>query len=90
MDRQQLLDRLKEVQAELHTSSNIDADEREHLQELASDIVAMLDSEKEAPSPGSSHLINRLEDAALRLEASHPNTTALIGEAVDLLVKLGI
>lgn len=90
MDRQQLLNRLKELHAELHDPSNIDAEERARLQELAKDIEALLASETVPPSPSSSSLINRLEEASLRLEASHPNTTALIGEAVDLLVKLGI
>jgi Domain of unknown function (DUF4404) len=90
MDRQQLLDRLQELHAELHASSTIDAHKREHLRELAKDIEAKLDSQEVVTTRSDDGLISRLEEAALQLEASHPNTTLIIGKVVDLLVKMGI
>ena len=90
MDRQQLLDKLRELHAELHNSSSIDAEEREVLQELAKDIEQLLDHKEGEMSVSPASLRGRLEDAALRLEASHPTATVLIGRVVDLLVQMGI
>ena len=90
MDRQQLLDRLRELHDELQSPTAIDAEERELLQDLAKDIEALLDDKEERQTLGSASLTSRLQEAALRLEASHPRATGLIGEVVDMLVKLGI
>ncbi|HZS10316.1 MAG TPA: DUF4404 family protein [Blastocatellia bacterium] len=90
MDKRQLLDRLRELHAELQNSSPGDAEERELLQKLAKDIELLLDHKEGEVTLSSASLGRRLEEAALRLEASHPRTTALIGRVVDLLVQMGI
>jgi hypothetical protein len=90
MDRQQLLDRLRELHAELQNSSSTDAEERELLQKLAKDIELLLDHSEGELTLSSASFRRRLEEAVLRLEASHPRTTMLIGRVIDMLVQMGI
>jgi predicted component of type VI protein secretion system len=90
MDRQQLLDRLRELHAELQNSSSTDAEERELLQKLAKDIELLLNHREGELTLSSASFRRRLEEAVLRLEASHPRTTMLIGRVIDMLVQMGI
>ncbi len=90
MDRQQLLDTLRELQAELDNPAAMDTQERKLLQELATDIKALIDHKEGKLTPASASLMSRLQEAALQLEASHPRATVLIGKVVDTLVQLGI
>lgn len=90
MDRQQLIEKLKELHTELQSSSDLDSEKRELLQKLSRDIEKLLNQKEGEPASGSEGLIGRLEMAALELEASHPATTVIIGKVVDLLVQFGI
>ncbi|HWQ31921.1 MAG TPA: DUF4404 family protein [Blastocatellia bacterium] len=90
MERQRLQDRLRELHAELQSAASPDAGERELLSRLAEDIRRLLDHEAGEVPSGATGLRQRLEEAALRLEASHPRTTVLIGRVIDTLVQMGI
>lgn len=90
MDRTQLLERLRELHQELQRAESPDAEKRELLQQLASDIKLLLDQNEGAALTGPPGLGRRLEEAALRLEATHPEATMMMGRVIDTLVQMGI
>lgn len=77
---------LELLQEELESADSLDAETRESLTRLAGDIGRVLNDE--AANPES--VAKRVEQAALRFEASHPNLARVFGEVTDALAKLGI
>ena len=71
---------------ELESADALDAETRESLSRLAADIEYVLNDE--AANPES--VARRVEEAALRFEASHPSLARVFGEVTDALAKLGI
>ncbi len=90
MDRKQLLERLTELHHELQRAELPEAEKHELLRQLANAIQALLDQSDSAALTGPPGLRHRLEDAALRLEATHPEATMMMGRVIDTLVQLGI
>ena len=86
MNRQLLQDRLQKLQSELQQIDSIDADERQLLQSLISDINKLIDQ----PDTNTEQLTERLTDGIALFEAKHPQATLLMGQVVDALAKLGI
>ena len=67
----------------------MDAEGREMLRELTGDIEELVGHD--APSPESrDSATQRVETAALRLEAEHPRLAGILGEVMDALGRLGI
>jgi len=89
MDKEQLHGQLEQLHAELQRTEAGDKQQREHLQTLASDIQALLAREENQPHHYHS-LGERLNEAVSGLEASHPQITLLMRQAIDSLAYLGI
>ena len=68
-------------------SSELDADSKTLLAELAGDIERLLEDES---ATGDAPLAERLADATERFEASHPRLTAIVGRIANALSNLGI
>ncbi len=89
MDKQQLHKKLEQLHAALHQADLSESNERELLQELASDIQDIL-ARQEDQTEHYRGLRERLNDAVARVEASHPEATLLMRQAIDQLAFLGI
>ena len=89
MDKQQLRDQLEQLHAELAQVKSLDSTEAEMLQHLASDIREVLERE-ENHAQHYSGLGERLKEGVARLEASHPQATERMRQAIDQLAYLGI
>lgn len=74
---------------ELRGAQRLDAEDRAMLETLLSDIQRVLQqgSGDEAPAGGHG---DALEDAAVRLEAGHPELAGAIRAVLDALAKAGI
>jgi hypothetical protein len=79
---------LASLHAELRSADKLDPETREMLETVAQDIERTLAGEQDQGSAGER--VERLEEAALRFEASHPTFSRLLSELTDTLTKIGI
>jgi len=77
---------LERLHRELASGEPMDAETRALLARIAQDIEQVLD---ESP-PEDDGLGDRLENATIRFEASHPRLARALSEVTDALAKLGI
>jgi predicted transcriptional regulator len=88
MDKQQLHNRLEQLHGELQQIESVDESEQQLLQTLMSDIKKLIEARD------SDHVSDRLGEGLKKgvelFEASHPQATMLMGQAIDALAKMGI
>ena len=89
MNHQELRTNLRKLRAELQQTESLDGREREMFQRLSADIEELLAREDEQPQHWST-LRERLSESLAQLEASHPQVTLLMRQAVDSLAYLGV
>ncbi len=89
MNKQELRAQLEELYAELRRTKSVDHQQRELLRTLTIDIQELLSREENQPHHYSS-LRARLNEAVAALEASHPQISLLMRQAIDSLAPLGI
>lgn len=89
MNNEELRSQLEKLHNELHQSSGLDPQQRELLQTLADEIQALLKRD-EIERHHYTSLSERLNNAVADLEASHPQITLLMRQAIDELAYLGI
>ena len=91
VDREKLKTTLNELLAELSDVDRLDPDEENRLRTALAEIQTVLEKKQPpvAAPPGSSGLIDRLGDAALRLEESHPALSNAIGNLAGMLGQMG-
>lgn len=89
MDKQQLRGQLEQLHAELAQVESLDSADAEMLRRLAVDIQEILEREENQPDHYTG-LGERLQDAAARLEVSHPRATEVMRQVIDQLAFLGI
>lgn len=87
MAEQELRTLLDQLRGELDQVDKLDESERDLLRSLATDIENRLDPEIEDDTPP---LVNGLQRAIERFEASHPDLTKLLSDAVTALSNAGI
>lgn len=90
MDAQHLQERLQKLHRELQQIESFDENERQALQQLMTDIQELLEQREGHPIQKYSRLGERLKEGVAQLEASHPTVTMLMGQAIDMLAKMGI
>ena len=90
MDRQQLHERLRQLHSELQQVELADDSERQSLGRLTADIQELLDKQEGQDSQKYKQLDEGLKESLAKFEASHPTVTALMGETIDMLAKMGI
>jgi hypothetical protein len=89
MDKQTLRKQLQTLHDELQQIDSLDVNEREMLQNLATDIQEALRREDDR-TPQYGGLGAQLKEAVAQVEASHPRVTMLMREVIDQLAFLGI
>ncbi|MEY4176922.1 MAG: hypothetical protein RLY70_496 [Planctomycetota bacterium] len=97
--QQKLRATVRELERELSAAHHLDAESRQLLSQAASEIHEVLqrhDGEKaavEAASAapvGSGSLVERMNDAARRFEASHPLLSGILEQIAESLGQMGI
>lgn len=89
MNTDQLRQQLEHLRAELKQADALDPQQRELLLTRANDIEQLLKQEEIEPHHYRS-LSERLTEDLAQLEASHPEITLLMRQAIDSLAYLGI
>ena len=89
MKTEELRSQLEKLHDELHQSHALDLQQRELLLTLADEIQALLKRD-EIQRHHYTSLSERLNDAVAELEASHPQITLLMRQAIDSLAYLGV
>lgn len=89
MNNEQLRTQLEHLHAEIQQADALDIQQRELLQTLADDIHELLNRNESQPHHYRS-LGERLSGDVAQLEASHPQITLLMRQAIDSLAYLGI
>jgi hypothetical protein len=90
MDKQQLHQMLEQLHAELSQAQSVDADDRELLKNLKTDVQVILERADEASPQQYSSLGDRLREAIKQYEISHPRLTWAMGEVLDILSRSGV
>jgi len=78
------------LHSELQQIESVDENERQILQKLMSDIKKLLEARDSDQHLVPDRLGEGLREAIERFEASHPDATMLMGQAIDALAKMGI
>lgn len=89
MDKQTLRKQLQTLHDELQQIDSLEVNEREMLQNLATDIQEALRREDDRTQHYGG-LGAQLKEAVAQVEASHPRVTMLMREVIDQLAFLGI
>ena len=80
---------MRELNDALATGKPLTAEQRGALDGLLDEVETLLDESAEAePDPDS--LAERIREAGVNFEESHPNLTAAVGAVADALARLGI
>ncbi|HEX4145614.1 MAG TPA: DUF4404 family protein [Pirellulales bacterium] len=88
-DRIRLRQLLDQLRTELAASASVDAGLRVRLEQTLSDAEKAL-SEPAGLAPASEPLRNRLNEAAINFEVSHPTLAAEVSSIIDALGRMGI
>jgi hypothetical protein len=90
-DHEKLATTLNDLRSELADVDRLDPHDRELIRATLAEIQAKLERKQmSAASPsGSGGAIDRLRDAALRLEESHPALSSAIGNLAGMLGQMG-
>ena len=87
MSHDALKKKLNQLQEQMADGEPLDAQERATLDDVLVQIEAMLEAED---NDDDDSLAERVREAGLQFEESHPNLTAAIGAVADALSRLGI
>lgn len=90
MDTNELRTNLERLHAELQSTESIDAESRELLASVLSDIESLLQGDSREKPSKSESLADRLEHALTHFEEEYPTLTSYIGQVADALSRLGI
>lgn len=86
MSKQSLQASLAELRKQLEDPSNLDAETRQQLADVAETIEDVLAH----PAPDYQRAHESVESVALEFEARHPAFSRILSEVTDALAKLGI
>jgi hypothetical protein len=83
-------ERLHQLHRDLQQLESPDATERHLLQQIQTDIQAVLAHSESHGPPPYTQLGERLQEGIEQLENSHPRLTLLMGQIVEMLARMGI
>jgi hypothetical protein len=91
LDREKLKETVADLQAKLTDVESLDPSVADRLRTALADVRAALDRPEspQAAAQRSPRLVERLADAALRLEESHPTLSTGIGNLAGVLGQMG-
>ena len=85
MDKTKLQQELEQLHAELGRTQAVDTESRQLLEQLQSDIQAVL---KQSNTESHASLVERLNAAVTQFEESHPDLTLTIKQLLDNLASI--
>jgi hypothetical protein len=83
-------ERLHQLHRDLQQLESPDATERHLLQQLQTDIQAVLAHSESHGPPPYTQLGERLQEGIEQLETSHPRLTLAMGQIAEMLARMGI
>jgi len=89
MDRQKLDQTLQQLHSELLQIKLVDANDRQRLQQLMTDVKELLEQE-EAPAHHYKRLSDQLSENIKHFEVSHTTLTGVIDRTIKMLARMGI
>jgi len=90
MPRERLAEILERLKQELSSGVPVSEEAREEIERVMHDIASVLDGEEEEAGHTAQSLGERLRSATSQFEESHPTLTSAIGEAAELLSRIGL
>ena len=88
MEKKELIDAIQQLDEELTRTRFVDEDAREHLQDLVTDVQALLDQPDSGSSEAHESARDRARDAVTRFEKEHPTLTAVLARVSDAIGRL--
>jgi len=89
MEKQQLLQTLRELRAELSLAKSVDPETLAQLDQLTKDIQRVIHEKDEVEPRDVDPESNGLKDLLLKFEAEHPQLSVSIGRVADALAAMG-
>lgn len=100
LDREKLRQTLAELHAQLDETESLDAELAAQLRVVAAEIASKVDpqaapptsnaGDSDEPQTAETSTPERLEDAALQFEQSHPTIAGTVRQLIDMLAQMGI
>ncbi len=90
MNKQQLDERLRELDSELKHIKSVDENEGQILQQLMTDIQEILEQREHNQIYSYTQFDERLKNVIEQFGVSHPRITPLMGQIADMLSRIGI
>jgi hypothetical protein len=90
MNRQNLEEKLEQLQSQLQQIELVDENKRSSLEQLMVDIQQLLEQEEGKETQRYKRLGEGLRESIMQFEATHPTATMLMGQAIDILAQMGI
>jgi chromosome segregation ATPase len=90
MSKQDLEQKLQELQSQLQQIELVDENKRQTIEKLMVDIQELLEQEEEKGTQKHKRLSEGLRESIIQFEATHPTATMLMGQTIDILVQMGI
>jgi hypothetical protein len=90
MPNPELKDSLEKLHLELEETSDLDDDSRQQLQHLMDDIRTVLERDQDASEEEDDSLGDQINEAIQQYEVSHPDLTAALQHALDILSGAGL
>jgi uncharacterized protein DUF4404 len=91
MERNELIDKLAQLHADLSKTKEVDPATLERLRELTGDIDRLLDeNDAEVTEDQAEPITSGLKNLLLKFEAEHPQFSAAVGKVADALAAIGI
>lgn len=84
----ELLQTLQRLHDQLHANAELDAETRESLKRIASEIQTSLEASEGASVDSS--ILGQLRTWIDELEASHPQLTKIVSQVIERLADMGI
>lgn len=88
MSNDSLQERVKQLHDAVATGNPLSPRQREALDGVLAEVETLLGEDADAPDDES--LAERVREAGIQFEESHPTLTAAIGAVADALSRLGI
>ncbi len=89
MSPESLRARVKDVHETLERGEPLTPEQRARLDAVLEEVEGRLEAER-PDSDEEDSLVERVREAGLQFEESHPNLTAAVGAVADALARLGI
>jgi tRNA C32,U32 (ribose-2'-O)-methylase TrmJ len=89
MNKQDLEEKLQQLHSQLE-EIEVDENKRSSIEQLMADIQHLLELEQAPETHKYKRLGEKLRENVAQFEATHPTATMLMGQAIDIMVQMGI